>query len=123
MLNSVAAGRRLAQRTAALQAAVTLATALAWLLLSSRDAALGALAGGLAMTVGNLLAAWVAFAGGLDGAGVALGRLLAATALKWMMIAGALYLALAVWQLPALPVLAGAAMAAAAFLIAAKSWT
>jgi len=28
-----------------------------------------------------------------------------------------------VWQLPALPVLAGAALAAAAFLISAKLWT
>jgi len=31
-----------------------------------------------------------------------------------------LYLAIAVWQLPAVPVLAGAAMAAAAFLLSAK---
>lgn len=122
MLNSVAAGRRLAQRTVALQAAVTLATALVCLMYG-RNAALGALAGGLAMTVGNLVAAWGAFAGGLAGAGVALGRLLAATALKWVIVAGVLYLALAVWQLPALPVFVGAAAAAAAFLIAAKSWT
>jgi len=43
--------------------------------------------------------------------------------LKWLVVAGGLYLALAVWQLPALPVLVGAALAAAAFLIAAKLWT
>lgn len=122
MLNSVAAGRRLAQRTVALQAAVTLVTALVCLI-SGRNAALGALAGGLAMTLGHLVAAWGAFAGGVSGATVALGRLLAATALKWMVVAGGLYLALAVWDLPALPVLVGAAMAAAAFLMAAKLWT
>jgi F0F1-type ATP synthase assembly protein I len=122
VLNSVAAGRRLAQRTVALQVAVTLATALVCLL-SGRDAALGALAGGLAMSLGNLVAAWTAFAGGVSGAAVALGRLLAATALKWLVVAGGLYLALAIWQLPALPVLAAAALAAAAFLIAAKLWT
>ena len=122
MLNSVAAGRRLAQRTAALQAAVTLATALACLI-SGRDAALGALAGGLAMTLGNLLAAGVAFSGGVSGATLALGRLLAATGLKWLVVAGGLFLALAVWHLPAMPVLVAAAFAAAAFLIAAKLWT
>ena len=122
MLNSVAAGRRLAQRTVALQAAVTLATALVCLI-SGRNAALGALVGGLALTLGNLLAAWGTFAGSVSGAAVALGRLLAATALKWLVVAGGLYLALAVWQLPALPVLAGAALAAAAFLMAAKLWT
>lgn len=75
------------------------------------------------MTAGNLLAAGVAFAGGVSGATVALGRLLAATGLKWLVVAGGLFLALAVWHLPALPVLAAAALAAAAFLIAAKLWT
>lgn len=122
MLNSVAAGRRLAQRTVVLQTAVTLATALICLL-SGTDAALAALMGGLALTIGNLVAAMTAFAGGVSGAGVALGRLLAATALKWIVVAVGLYLALAVWQLPALPVLVAAALAAAAFLIAAKLWT
>lgn len=122
MLNSAAAGRRLAQRTVALQAAVTLATALACLL-SGREAALGALAGGGAMTVGSLLAAWGAFAGGVAGAGVALGRLLLGMAAKWIVVIGGLFLAIAVWQLPALPVLAGAALAAAAFLISARLWT
>ncbi|HEV8695477.1 MAG TPA: ATP synthase subunit I [Lysobacter sp.] len=122
MLNSVAAGWRLARRVVALQAAVTVATALVSLL-SSRDAALGALAGGTAMTLGSLLAAWGAFAGGVAGAGVALWRLLSGTALKWIVVVGGMYLAIAAWHMPALPVLAGAAMAAAAWLIAAKLWT
>ena len=121
VLNSAAAGRRLAQRAVALQAAATLATALACLL-SGRSAALGALAGGAAMTLGSLLAAWGAFGGGVAGAGMALGRLLLGTAAKWIVVIVGLYLAIAVWQLPALPVLAGAALAAAAFLIAAKLW-
>lgn len=122
MLNSAAAGRRLAQRAVALQATVTLATALACLL-SGRNAALGALAGGGAMTLGSLLAAWAAFAGGMAGAGVALGRLLLGMAAKWIVVIVGLFLAIAVWQLPALPVLAGAALAAAAFLISARLWT
>ena len=119
MLNSVAAGRRLAQRTAAFQAAVTLATALACLL-SGRDAALGALVGGGAMTLGGLVAAWGAFAGGAEGAGMALGRLLLGTAAKWVVVVAGLYLAIAVWHLPALPVLAGTAIAALAFLVGVK---
>ena len=119
MLNTVAAGWRLAQRTAALQAAVTLATALACLL-SGRDAALGALAGGSAMTLGGLVAAWGAFAGGAEGAGMALGRLLLGSAAKWVVVVAGLYLAIAVLHLPALPVLAGTAMAALAFLVGVK---
>ena len=120
MLNSAVAGRRLAQRAAAFQAAATLATALACLL-SSRAAALGALAGGAAMTLGSLVAAWGAFAGGIAGAGAALGRLLLGMAAKWIVVVVGLYLAIAVWQLPAVPVLAGAALAAAAFLLSTRA--
>ena len=75
------------------------------------------------MTLGSLLAAWGAFAGGVAGAGTALGRVLLGMAAKWIVVIVGLFLAIAVWQLPALPVLAGAALAAAAFLISAKLWT
>ncbi|UHQ20721.1 hypothetical protein LVB87_06150 [Lysobacter sp. KIS68-7] len=121
MLNTVAAGRRLAQRTAALQGVLTLATALACLL-SGRDAALGALAGGGAMTLGGLVAAWSAFGGGVAGAGMALGRLLLGLAAKWVILIVGLFLAIGVWHLPALAVLAGAAIAAAGMLVATKLW-
>lgn len=119
MLNSAAAGRRLARRAVALQGAVVLATALACLL-SGRQAAYGALAGGVAMTLGSAIAAWGAFGGGVEGAGMALGRLLLGTAAKWVVVAAGLYLAIAAWHLPALPVLAGTAMAALAFLAGVK---
>lgn len=119
MLNSAAAGRRLARRTMALQAVVTLATALACLV-SGREAASGALVGGAAMTLGGAIAAWGAFGGGVQGAGMALGRLLLGTAAKWVVVAAGLYLAIAAWHLPALPVLAGTAMAALAFLAGAR---
>ena len=119
MLNSAAAGRRLARRAVALQGAVVLATALACLL-SGRQAAYGALAGGAAMTLGSAIAAWGAFGGGVEGAGMALGRLLLGTAAKWVVVAVGLYLAIAIWHLPALPVLAGTAMAALAFLAGVK---
>jgi dihydrolipoamide dehydrogenase len=58
--------------------------------------------------------------GGVAGAGTALGRLLLGTALKWLVVAAGLYLAMAVWRLPAVPALAGAAMAAAAFVVSMK---
>jgi F0F1-type ATP synthase assembly protein I len=121
VLNTVAAGRRLAQRTAAVQAAATLATALACLM-SGRDAALGALLGGGAMTLGGLVAAWSAFGGGVQGAGMALGRLLLGLAAKWVVVIVGLFLAIGVWHLPTWSVLVGAAIAAAAMLVATKLW-
>ena len=119
MLNSANAGRQLALRVVAFQAIATLATMLACLMTGPRDA-LAALAGGGVMTLGSLLAAWGAFGGGIAGAGVALGRLLLGTAIKWGVVAAGLYLAMAVWRLPAVPVLAGAAMAAAGFVVSMK---
>lgn len=120
MLNSVAAGRRLALRTVTVQVVVTLAVALVSLL-SGRDAALGVLAGGGTLALGNLLAAWKGLAGGVATAGQVLWRLLVGIALKWIVVVAGLYLAIAVWQLPALPVLAGAAVAALA-MVANMSW-
>lgn len=118
MLNSVAARRRLARRTVGFQAIATAATALICLFQSSA-AATGALAGGAALTLGSAFAAWRALGGGVVGPGVALGRLIGATALKWMLVVVGLYLALGVWRLPAGPVFAGAAVAALAWLPAA----
>jgi hypothetical protein len=122
VLNTAAAGWRLALRVAAFQAVAALLTATACLMIGPR-AALAALAGGGAMALGSLLAAWGAFGGGVAGAGTALGRLLLGAALKWLVVALVLYLAMAVWRLPAVPALAGAAMAAAAFMFVAKRST
>ena len=122
MLNSAAAGRRLTLRVVANQAVATLLTAVACLMIGPRDA-LAALAGGGAMTLGSLVAAWGAFGGGVAGAGAALGRLLLGTAAKWLVVAMGLYLAMAVWRLPAVPALTGAAMAAAAFMLAVQRST
>lgn len=119
MLNSAAEGWRQGLRVVAFQAVATLLAAAACLVLGPR-AALAALVGGGAMVLGSLLAAWGAFGGGVTGAGTALGRLLLGTALKWVVVAGGLYLAMAVWRLPAVPALAGAALAAAAFVVSMK---
>jgi CHASE2 domain-containing sensor protein len=72
------------------------------------------------MTLGSLAAAWGAFGGGVVGAGTALGRLLLGTAVKWLVVAVGLYLAMAVWRLPAVPALAGAAIAAAAMVVSMR---
>lgn len=120
MLNSIAAGRRLALRTVTLQVAVTLVTALV-ALLYGRDAALGVLSGGGVLALGSLLAAWKGLAGGVASAGGALWRLLVALALKWMVVVAGFYLAIAMWQLPPLAVIAGAVIAALA-VVANMSW-
>ena len=118
MLNSIAAGRRLARRVAAIQVAATLAAALVCLIWGAQ-AGIGALAGGLTMAVGSGLAGWSAFGGGVAGGGVLLGRLLLGAALKWIVIAVGLYLAIAIWRLPAPAVLAGAVAATLAWLVQA----
>ncbi|RZA17863.1 MAG: hypothetical protein EOP93_12530 [Lysobacteraceae bacterium] len=122
MLNSAAAGRRLALRVVAFQVAATLLTALACMTIGPRHA-VAALVGGGAMALGSLAAAWGAFGGGVAGAGLALGRLLLGTVVKWLVVASGLYLAMAIWRLPAVPALAGAALAATAFMFAAKRST
>jgi F0F1-type ATP synthase assembly protein I len=119
VLNSVPASRRLARRTVLLQALATLLAALVCLAFG-RDAALGALAGGAAITLGSAFTALSTFAGGVSGAGAVFGRLLLGTAAKWIVAIAVLYLAIAVWKWPALPVLAGMASAASALLAAAR---
>ena len=120
VLNSIAAGRRLALRTVTLQAAVTLVAALV-ALLYGREAALGMLSGGGTLALGSLLAAWKGLAGGVGSAGGALWRLLVALALKWIVVVAGFYLAIAVWHLPPLAVIAGAVIAALA-VVANMSW-
>ena len=119
MLNSADAGWRQALRVVAFQAAAVLAASAVCILLGQRTA-LAVLAGGGALTLGSLLAAWGAFGGGVAGAGVVLGRLLLGMAVKWLVVLAGLYLAMAVWGLPAVPVLAGAALAAAAMVVSMK---
>lgn len=119
MLNSVAAGRRQAYRVVVAQATATGLVALV-LLAQGPRAALGALLGGGAVVLGTALMAWRAFGGGVTGAGTALFRVFGGLALKWLVIAGVLYLALARLELPPLPILAGLGAALAAFLLGFK---
>lgn len=119
MLNSADAGWRQALRVVAFQAVTVLAASVICVLLGQRTA-LAVLVGGGALTLGSLLAAWGAFGGGVAGAGMVLGRLLLGMAVKWLVVLAGLYLAMAVWKLPAVPVLAGAALAAAAMVVSMR---
>jgi ATP synthase protein I len=104
--NTIAAGRRLAARIVIAQAGVSLVVALLFLAQGWRPAT-GAFAGGVLVLFGTALFAARMFAGDNLGAGLALFRFFTGTALKWLVLLGGLSVLLALWRLPALPVLAG----------------
>lgn len=108
MLNSVAAGRRLAQRAIIWQAAVTVLLAVVFLI---RDvpSALAALAGGGSVMLGFWISTRVALGGGVAPAGAALGRLVAGMLLKWLLILLVIAVVMGVFRLPGLPLLVGIA--------------
>lgn len=112
----IAAGRRTALRAAAVQALTSGLVALGFLLLGPR-AALAAGIGGLAVALGNALAAWMAL-GGIVPARVALGRLLLGAMAKWGVVFVAFIAAFAIWRLPPLPLLAGLVIGLLAYLFA-----
>ena len=116
MLNSVAAGRRLALRATAFQLAAALLVALAFL---PKGAvwSIAAFVGGLAVALGGLLAAWVSFGKGVSPATGALGRVVAGMLLKWCVVIAVVALALAVFSLPALPLLAGLVATTLVFVV------
>jgi F0F1-type ATP synthase assembly protein I len=112
----ITAGRRSALRAAAIQAAVAVPVALAFLF-QGVPAALAALAGGLALAAGNAAAAWLSLRG-IERAPVAFARLLAGTLAKWCVVVVVLAAALQVWRLPPLPLLCGLAVSLVAYLLA-----
>ena len=113
MLNSVAAGRRLARRAIAWQAIATLATALA-AVFAGPVHGLAVLVGGGAVTAGSALAAWWSLRGEVVPSGTALLRMFAGVVLKWCVVSMVLMLGLLPWRLPALPLLGGVLVALAA---------
>jgi F0F1-type ATP synthase assembly protein I len=102
----IAASRRSALRAAAVQAVVALPVALAFLVGDGTRAAAAAALGGLALALGNAVAATLSLRGALP-ARFAFAALLAGTALKWLVVFAALGVGLRGWQLPPLPMLAG----------------
>ncbi|MFT3897776.1 MAG: hypothetical protein QM719_08780 [Thermomonas sp.] len=106
MHDPIAANRRSAMRAVAVQAVVALLVALAFLVGDGARAAAAAATGGLALALGNGFATLLSLRGAIP-ARFAFAALLAGTTAKWLVVFVALGIALRVWQLPPLPMLAG----------------
>ncbi|MDQ3229942.1 MAG: ATP synthase subunit I [Pseudomonadota bacterium] len=116
MHDPIAAGRRSALKAVVIQAVVAVPVALAFFLQGPRHA-LAAGIGGLAMVLGNALAANTALAG-IVPARIALSRLLLGVVSKWVVAISIFAMGLAVWRLPPLPMLVGLAAGLLAYLLA-----
>lgn len=116
MHDPIAAGRRSALRAVVVQAVVSAAVAIGFLVQGLAHA-LAAGWGGLAMVLANALAAGVAF-GGIERAGAAFARLMLATLGKWTVALACLAIGLGVWRLPPLPMVIGLAAGLLAYLVA-----
>ncbi|MFC7302309.1 ATP synthase subunit I [Cognatiluteimonas weifangensis] len=115
MHDPLATGRRAALRAIAIQAVAAALVALAFLVTGPRPA-LAATAGGVAMLAGNALAAAVALGGGIRPARAAFARLLLGMLGKWVLVLVLVAVALQVWRLPPLPLLAGVAVGLLVYL-------
>lgn len=80
--------------------------------------ALAAAVGGGATVAGSLVAARMALGGGVQPAGMVVGRLLAGVIFKWVVVLAVLGLGMAWWRLPPLPMLVGLLAATLAFVLA-----
>jgi ATP synthase protein I len=98
------------------QAGVATVVALLFLAKNIEFAAAAAI-GGFAVVLGGLLMALRTFSAGVASPGTVLANLLIGVAIKWIVIVGALYLALAYFGLPALPLLVGLVASTVAFFI------
>ena len=109
MLNSVDAGRRLMLRAAVYPLAAIVALALIFLLISKLHA-VAVLASGLAVVAGGWLAARIALNGGAQAAASAVGRLVAAMVLKWVLVIGVMAVGIIQFRFPPMALLAGIAV-------------
>ncbi|MFC5593067.1 hypothetical protein [Lysobacter niastensis] len=117
MHDPLSAGRRLASRATAWQAGAAALVALAFLPFGA-PLALAAAVGGGAIVAGSAAAALMALGGGIQPAGMAVGRLVAGVMLKWVVVLAVLTLGLAGFKLPPLPMLMGVLAATLAFVLA-----
>ena len=120
MFNSLTANRSLAFRMVAVQAAVATLVALGFLMLDAR-AALAAAISGYAVALGSLLLAWRSMIGPAYSAGLALARMVSGLVLKWFVVLGLLYIAMAKLALPPLPLVVGLALTAMTSLFTLNS--
>lgn len=117
MLNSVAAGRRLARRAVAYQAVAVGAAALVGLAFGA-GSALAVVVGGGAVALGAALSAAWSLRRDVVPSGVALARMVGGVVLKWCVVFLLFSAGLLLWRLPALPLLAGVLIALAAQFVA-----
>jgi ATP synthase protein I len=116
VLNSLASGRRLALRIMLLQLAVAMLAGLVFLALGRREA-MSAAAGAVVVALGTALLS-ARFFSGLNGAGMALSRMLTGMILKWIVIVGGLFVILFQYKLPPLAAITGLVAAYAVYLLA-----
>lgn len=116
MHDPLTAGRRLASRAIAWQAAATTLVALAFLARGAPSALAAAIGGG-AVVAGALVSARIALGGGVQPAGAAVARLLLGVGLKWVVVLAMLGYGLAGLRLPPLPMLVGVAVATLAYVL------
>ena len=110
MFTFAAEGRRLARRAIIWQAAAVAVAALAFLA-KGAEWALAVAVGGAAIAVGAWLSSVIAST-------VALARLMAGVAVKWVVVVGVLLLGIALAGLPPLPMVVGVVVALVAQLLA-----
>ena len=111
-MNSLAANRRLAYRMVAVQAVVAMLVALVfWLAQGDREALAAAIGGGAA-ALGSLVLALRSLPGTPKSAGWSLSRMVSGLLLKWFVVLGTLYVAMAKLNLPPLPLVVGLAASA-----------
>ena len=108
MFNSLDANRRLATRTVVVQSLVALAVALGFLVVGSREFLAAALGGG-AIVMGSLVLAWRSMFGPALPAGAILSRMVSGLLLKWFVVLGVLFVAMAKLAMPPLPLIVGLA--------------
>jgi len=107
VFNSQSANRRLAFRMVAVQFVVAMLVALLFLAFNGVKESLAAAIGGGAVAAGSLVLAWRSLPPGVASAGLALSRMVSGLLLKWFVVLGAVYVAMAKLALPPIPLLVG----------------
>lgn len=120
MQTSVATGKRLASRTVQAQCLAAAVAALLGLM-DGRESALAAGVGALIVASGTSFFAWRLFVFGIAPVKTLLNSFYVAELLKWLLTVILLYLAIAVWRLSALPLIAGMLAAHAAFYLSIQA--
>jgi F0F1-type ATP synthase assembly protein I len=94
----------------AVQFVVAMLVALLFLVQGARES-LAAAIGGVSVATGSWVLAWRGLPRGAASAGLALSRLVSGLLLKWFVVLGAAWVAMARLQLPPLPLLVGLVVA------------